>query len=1087
MGNRLGVDHGNISTLLGKVMTQTIFDGSLLENNLGEEKAVNIVIQGMGEDSIAVENDAFITNSDIGQDGMNLVLTLDDGSSLTVENYFTMAEPPTLISDTGKALNPSLVESFARDVHGIQYADSSSSMTDASPVGAIDEISGDVTITRTNGAVETAELGSAIFEGDVIETSEDGAANIVFIDESSMAVSEDARLAIDEYVFDPSTLDGSTDFSILQGIFVYTSGIVGREDPDDVTIDTPVGSIGIRGTIIAGDINGSGEESQITVVEGAIVIRNDVSEITLSQQYETVRIGGIAQDIQPSNVLEAEAVQQSYNAVSHVAPSVFTSVQDNMKAPQGDAQPVEGQQHTEGQASDAQPTTEGEPKAIDGERPPLQTQEEPKDQMQREGEAKEDGTTLDGAQENVDEQQQLDQQEQEFKEIQNQQQDEFKTQIELDGKAQTLLQEPTQTALDSDAEGAQVTAEPLVLFETSGDKVLAETQADVKLNLATEDKVVYHAPEAIANLYSAPIASPNHVINLVGGPMVSGPAQVAGGVDIYGVTMVGDQVLFTAEVFTSTMASYVHTNLGTALQTFSFSDDENHVSTSFVGDMNNDGDVNFVVADRADGGIGQTNILDATGSAEITYTNGGNFLNGEFITGIGDTDGDGFDDYIYSSNDLSFTYDYISLVDGGDSLINSTGHATLHTLAFGSIRGLAGIGDFNGNGQDDYAVRLDNTVRIYENGSLIDSISGLDTVASGTRIEGIGDFNGDGIDDFIVQNDAQRAYVIYGGTGSFNAGDLDGAADANGMVINTARPIYSFDNVGDFNGDGYNDFAITTSNGSDYRINIIYGAPSDAAHHESQPAYNLGDILNSSEAGFVIEHSTGAADSLLISGGGDINGDGMSDIAVVDQVTDQAYYVRGRDLNGEAVTLAGDNSSAANNGDVLRGNGVANTLNGGMHEDLVLIGGDGDDTMILDASSGTLSHLKIDGGAGTNDRLEINNGTGLDFSQIDNLSNIDRIVLGTGTQTLTLSAEDIFDMQGEHYTFGSGDSYAIFINGAGDNVAGLGAAGFTDTNFQAISGGATTYYHSDLLTYSGYTNANGTHTVFLEQGGVTAL
>ena len=69
------------------------------------------------------------------------------------------------------------------------------------------------------------------------------------------------------------------DFSVLKGVFVFTSGLIGREDPDDVNIDTPSGSIGIRGTIIAGDTN-SGE---ITVVEGAIVLRDFAgNEMTLA-------------------------------------------------------------------------------------------------------------------------------------------------------------------------------------------------------------------------------------------------------------------------------------------------------------------------------------------------------------------------------------------------------------------------------------------------------------------------------------------------------------------------------------------------------------------------------------------------------------------------------------------------------------------------------------------------------------------------------------------------------------------------------------------------------------------------------------
>src|SRR5690606_2307955 len=113
---------------------------------------------------------------------------------------------------------------------------------------------------------------------------------------------DNARLAIDEYVFDPATQSGENNFSVLRGVFVFTSGLIGREDPDDVKIETPVGSIGIRGTTIMGHINPDGD-SQITVVEGAIVVTNGQGEQTLSQQFETVKLGGFNDPMGEASVL----------------------------------------------------------------------------------------------------------------------------------------------------------------------------------------------------------------------------------------------------------------------------------------------------------------------------------------------------------------------------------------------------------------------------------------------------------------------------------------------------------------------------------------------------------------------------------------------------------------------------------------------------------------------------------------------------------------------------------------------------------------------------------------------------------------
>ena len=127
-----------------------------------------------------------------------LGIDLPIGNLISVENYFAGISPPNLVAPNGTTLTPELVQSFTQSE--MQYAESGGAMNDASPIGAVQEISGEVTVIRTNGIVESASIGTPIYQGDVIETNESGAVNILFMDETTFAISEDARLAIDEYV-----------------------------------------------------------------------------------------------------------------------------------------------------------------------------------------------------------------------------------------------------------------------------------------------------------------------------------------------------------------------------------------------------------------------------------------------------------------------------------------------------------------------------------------------------------------------------------------------------------------------------------------------------------------------------------------------------------------------------------------------------------------------------------------------------------------------------------------------------------------------------------------------------------------------
>jgi len=95
--------------------------------------------------------------------------------------------------------------------------------TKSNQIGEITEVTGVAKIIRTDGTEETVTLGTEVFQGDIVETSDAGAVNIGFIDDSSFAVSNDARISIDEFVFDPETEGGVQDFSKAQSLCAMTA------------------------------------------------------------------------------------------------------------------------------------------------------------------------------------------------------------------------------------------------------------------------------------------------------------------------------------------------------------------------------------------------------------------------------------------------------------------------------------------------------------------------------------------------------------------------------------------------------------------------------------------------------------------------------------------------------------------------------------------------------------------------------------------------------------------------------------------------------------------------------------------------
>ena len=145
-------------------------------------------------------------------------------------------------------------------------------------VGTVTQVVGSVTITHADGSVTTAVPGSPIAQGDAIQTSANGAVNIRFADDTTFAISENARMSVDQFVYNASDHQGSTLFSLLQGAFVWTSGLIGKTNPGAVNIETPVGEIGIRGTQFILQV--SPDQDQIDLIQGEVAPTPTLTGVT---------------------------------------------------------------------------------------------------------------------------------------------------------------------------------------------------------------------------------------------------------------------------------------------------------------------------------------------------------------------------------------------------------------------------------------------------------------------------------------------------------------------------------------------------------------------------------------------------------------------------------------------------------------------------------------------------------------------------------------------------------------------------------------------------------------------------------------
>ena len=153
---------------------------------------------------------------------------------------------------------------------------SSAGGLETAPIGRVVTATGSVTIEHTNAVVVQAnipvttgvgqtKMGDPVYRGDVVQTGADGKVAITFTDGTAFNLSANARMVLNEFVYDPNGKSNSTFFSLSKGTFTFIAGKVAKTG--DMKIDTPVATMGIRGTTPHVEISDDGTVKFSTLIE----------------------------------------------------------------------------------------------------------------------------------------------------------------------------------------------------------------------------------------------------------------------------------------------------------------------------------------------------------------------------------------------------------------------------------------------------------------------------------------------------------------------------------------------------------------------------------------------------------------------------------------------------------------------------------------------------------------------------------------------------------------------------------------------------------------------------------------------------
>lgn len=114
-------------------------------------------------------------------------------------------------------------------------------------IGYVKTVSGDAFVI-SGGKSINAVSGTAIQVGSIIKTAANGSLGMTLKDNTLMSFGPSTEFTIEDYLFAPSKGSLKLGGNIVGGTLNYVSGAIAKLKPDAVTLRTPTGTIGVRGT-----------------------------------------------------------------------------------------------------------------------------------------------------------------------------------------------------------------------------------------------------------------------------------------------------------------------------------------------------------------------------------------------------------------------------------------------------------------------------------------------------------------------------------------------------------------------------------------------------------------------------------------------------------------------------------------------------------------------------------------------------------------------------------------------------------------------------------------------------------------------
>lgn len=173
------------------------------------------------------------------------------------------------------------------------------------------------------GKTKTSGIKGASIESMDTYLTQACASNITFNDDTKVKITENSKLVIDDFVYDPKKSDaGKLAMKVTMGTVRYASGQIAKNNPQQVAVKTPTANIAVRGTDFSMTVDETGQS--LIVLLPSCKEEVDIKKYELEENR--CKVGQISVSNSAGTVVLDKAFEATYITSMDMRPTIPTVI-----------------------------------------------------------------------------------------------------------------------------------------------------------------------------------------------------------------------------------------------------------------------------------------------------------------------------------------------------------------------------------------------------------------------------------------------------------------------------------------------------------------------------------------------------------------------------------------------------------------------------------------------------------------------------------------------------------------------------------------------------------------------------------------